>query len=264
LAVASGQPIDYINPIGQHNVLVIELEGPRKPTRHRWRYLENQYGLNVSKLPIYFSHREGVLMDDSTWVYAVERFIQRHEIGLTIVDTLAKSMQGDENDSQAMGDVARNFDRLRQANPGNTVLFLHHTRKESKDWNADIDDEARGSSAIAGYYDMHWAMRKRQKHQEHIEWHIRTNEASESLYNLYWEIDGNAERAKLTMQPADPFTPNPLEIERCREVLLPNGLYTRAQLRNNWNTTHEGMMGILKVFLDDGTLVEVGQKLRVV
>lgn len=61
-------------------------------------------------------------------------------IKLIVVDTLARSFEGEENSASDMGAFVRACDRIR-AETGATVLVVHHSGK-------DADKGARGSSAL--------------------------------------------------------------------------------------------------------------------
>lgn len=65
-------------------------------------------------------------------------------VQLVVIDTLARSMVGDENDTGDMSRVVANADAIRTGT-GATVLLVHHTRKDS--------DLERGSSALRGAVD---------------------------------------------------------------------------------------------------------------
>ena len=64
---------------------------------------------------------------------------------LVIVDTLARCMTGDENETKDMSQFVRGIDTLRQ-DLGATVLMVHHTGK-------DLEREERGSSVLRGAAD---------------------------------------------------------------------------------------------------------------
>lgn len=63
---------------------------------------------------------------------------------LIVIDTLARSMIGDENDTGDMSQLIASVDRIRELTDA-TVLLVHHTRKDS--------DLERGSSALRGGVD---------------------------------------------------------------------------------------------------------------
>tara|TARA_R100000654_G_scaffold74747_1_gene109909 strand:- start:1298 stop:3139 length:1842 start_codon:yes stop_codon:yes gene_type:complete len=67
-------------------------------------------------------------------------------VSLVIFDTLARSMQGDENSSQDMGRTIKAMDEVRDAF-GCCVMFIHHSGKDSSRGH-------RGSSATLGAVDL--------------------------------------------------------------------------------------------------------------
>jgi len=64
---------------------------------------------------------------------------------LTVFDTLARSMDGDENSTAEMGLAIKGFDRVRE-HTGGAVLVVHHSGK-------DEGKQGRGSTALPGAVD---------------------------------------------------------------------------------------------------------------
>lgn len=64
----------------------------------------------------------------------------KEPIKLIVVDTLARSFEGEENSATDMGAFVRSCDRIREST-GATVMVIHHAGK-------DADKGARGSSAL--------------------------------------------------------------------------------------------------------------------
>jgi hypothetical protein len=82
--------------------------------------------------------------DVSRIAYAARADQVAKPIRLVVLDTLARSMIGDENDTRDMSTVISAADRIRHAT-GAAVLLVHHTRKDS--------DQERGSTALRGAVD---------------------------------------------------------------------------------------------------------------
>ena len=102
-----------------------------------------------------------MVLESMTLTDDVESLIDRiNEIGikpaLIIIDTLARSFSGDENNSADMGDYIRAAQRLQEeAGAGRcTVLLIHHTGKKEK-------NGARGSSALLAGVDTMIAVSKK-------------------------------------------------------------------------------------------------------
>lgn len=143
-----------------HKVLYIYREGSRRPTLNRFEALCREQACFSN---IYFHHRGGFWLDEGSWVKRAARFIRQNGIALAIIDTFAKSMQSDENSSQHVGRAVQAAECLRDS--GATVVLVHHLRKANHSLsNGDSgtpepDKDLRGSSALAGAYETHWAIR---------------------------------------------------------------------------------------------------------
>lgn len=201
MAVATGVPIGHLvpaKPVPQ-GVLIIEAEDGRAQTANRWKWLAKAQGVELNDIKtLHFSHRAGILLDQDEWVETVVKFVQQNNIKLVIVDTLAMHMQGDENEVRSVTKVMRAFSAMRQTNA--SVLFLHHLTKMSEK-PRDIDQEVRGSSAIIGFYDAHWAFRQKDEDQEYNDLTIRSKAAEEKKFRVWWDINEGLGKASVEMQP---------------------------------------------------------------
>ncbi len=65
------------------------------------------------------------------------------KVALIVIDTLARHIQGDENNTQNMSEFVQSVDGLRGAFPGSTAVIVHHTGN-----NAEATNRSRGSSAL--------------------------------------------------------------------------------------------------------------------
>lgn len=73
---------------------------------------------------------------------------------LVVIDTLARCLDGDENQQEDMGRFIAGVDRMRHE-WGATVIVVHHTRKS--------DDDERGSSAFRGAAETMLFVQRKQK-----------------------------------------------------------------------------------------------------
>ena len=71
------------------------------------------------------------------------------KVAFIVIDTLARHIIGNENDTRGMSDFIRTVDGLRDMFPGSTVLVVHHTGN-----NAETTNRSRGSSALKGALDV--------------------------------------------------------------------------------------------------------------
>jgi len=85
------------------------------------------------------------LMEDTQDLHNTVKAVADGPVGLVIFDTLARSMTGDENSSQDIGQAIKAMDAVREAF-NCCVLAIHHSGK-------DGSRGARGSSAILGAVD---------------------------------------------------------------------------------------------------------------
>jgi RecA-family ATPase len=86
-------------------VLILEEEGPRKPTASRFEMIAKGCNLDWPKARknILMSHRLGIKLDDPKWSNAISKSVEDEGVKFVVIDTLAKTMQGDENSAQAIG-----------------------------------------------------------------------------------------------------------------------------------------------------------------
>ena len=79
-------------------------------------------------------------------------FIEKNRIGLTIVDPLSETHEGDENDNVQMRQVATFFREVAQKT-NSAIVLVHHTRKlpaGSSEGHAGNMDSGRGASSVSG------------------------------------------------------------------------------------------------------------------
>jgi hypothetical protein len=165
LVAATGHSVGPLQSEGPVPVLYIYREGARKPTLQRFKALAAGHGFpNVSTIHnLYFHHRGNFWLDTGEWVADVCTFIREKKIRVVYIDTFAKSCQSDENSSRDMGVAVQQAEKLRDA--GATVISVHHLKKgghslsNGRSGYPEPDKDLRGSSAMAGAYETHWAVR---------------------------------------------------------------------------------------------------------
>lgn len=258
MCVASGKSAALINPKEQGGVLIIELEGPRKQTYDRWKMLEKGSGINLEGLPIYFWHRGEVLLNKSQHVKAICKTIAANNIKFVVIDTLAKSMQGDENSSSDVGDIMRAMDRLREANDGVSICFIHHLGKPAQGFRRDIDDEVRGSSSIKGFYDSHLAIRKLYNIGTYLVLIVRSSDAEEKQFLLKWEISSKTQSAELKMHDMSLGFPKDF-LEEAVSSWMPGEVYDNKSLMDNWRTDYDSVVNLIRA-LRDADIIEKQKK----
>jgi hypothetical protein len=222
------------NPDGV-NVLFCELEGPRQFTARRWRSIQASFPAPY-KSKIFFAHRYPMILNDVAWQKRLADFVVKERVSLMVIDTLAKSARGDENDSNNIGEVMRAMDYIRSAGMKTTMMFLHHLRKTSgeKSFDSDIDDEIRGSSAIAGHYDVHHALRNPDWNNDILWKTVRDSNGEESVYRMQWDIGTAPLKAELNMTLLARGAPTKELITVCAGKLESGKAYKAPQLLELW------------------------------
>ena len=165
LMVATGTSYDRLKCGKPKAVLYIYEEGDKPGTLARFDAIAKGLGIapvdEISTL--HFAHRLGFSLDSKEWVEYVRTLVEQHKVAFVVIDTLAKCMQSDENSVQAVGNAIRAAERLRSGEC--SVMFVHHTRKEDaklsngRHGTPEPDGDIRGSSALCGSYETHWAVR---------------------------------------------------------------------------------------------------------
>jgi RecA-family ATPase len=195
-------------------VLYIYREGARRPTLQRFDALVA--GLrNMSPAVfenIHFHHRGSFWLDDAEQVKNAVKFVKKHDIKLIFIDTFAKSVMSDENSSKDVGRAIHATERLRDA--GATVVLIHHLRKaghalsNGTSGTPEPDKDLRGSSALAGAYETHLAVRSYQGEPpillvggKEAEWR-----AFSYSFNFIKSADDTLE--KVTLELSDTSIPN--------------------------------------------------------
>ncbi len=242
LCLASGKSVEGIVPTNPDGIpiLIIEEEGPAKPTANRWKWLAKGNGIDYKKLPIHFMHRQGFTFQNDGALKQVKDYIIKHHIGLVVFDTYAKVNKGDENSSRDTGEVMRRSAMLREG--GTSVMRIHHVGKPKQKVIGTVNDDLRGSSALIGYMDVHWALRKRSLNQTHLNLDIMSNEDETKHYQIRWDIKREQESAKLMMRDGDGIEDN---LDELADLLLAVDLqgkpqaYTLDHLAQIWKVSQK-------------------------
>lgn len=96
---------------------------------------------------VYYHAMDGASLSSAAWVKQLRREVERHNIGLVILDPLAELLDGDENsasDSRLVIQAARSLTIPSRA----AVIIVHHVGKAGKPGEKRRIDRVRGSSAF--------------------------------------------------------------------------------------------------------------------
>ena len=255
LAVASGLPIGPLKPVDTKGkpVLMIAQEGAPKPSGRRFDMLTKGVGLDIEKVDkFYMGHRvKNFFMDDPVQVDNMLDWCLDKEIELLILDPLAQIFRGDENSAQSMGKVMQAVKRF--VDEKITVLVTHHLNKGGEDGMRDIDADIRGSSALAGAYDAHLALRVSEG-ERWIKMHTRYKDDENRSWNVAWHIDKEKADATLQMHEQDGEHFDEAMLEHMAMVLIPGATYTEGRLRKLWNCGDKIVLKTVDIFVQQGKL----------
>jgi RecA-family ATPase len=263
--LAIGKEHNHLKPAnGPVKSLIIEAEGPRKQTRSRWAMLENASATGIPSGMIRFAHRYPITLDDPKWREPIVRLIKEEGIQLVVLDTFAKSFRGDENSSEDVGEAMRQLDILRHAGTPEkpvTVVFIHHVNKAMSrpDVETDIDDDIRGSSSLAGFYDVHLALRKTYPTQKANDLIVRSSDDETYTYRVHWSFDKEAQTAALEMTPMDADEIDADILETCADALVDHGVYTFKALKQAWNMPTDMVNAVRDRLVAAGILEKAGR-----
>lgn len=123
----------------------------------RLKAWEIKRGISLKDAPIYTSKRACALCDPEFMIHvqqAVREAGEQHgSVCLIVIDTWARNMAGDENNTKDTNDAIRAVDDLRHIYDC-SALILHHTGQAET-------ERARGSSALKGALDVEFIVSKK-------------------------------------------------------------------------------------------------------
>lgn len=117
--------------------------------KHRIKAWETANGTPDTKL---FHYTQSVISFEGTELKAAADELKLielrtgHKVALIVIDTLARHLDGDENNSHEISKFINKVDGLRSAFPGSSAIIVHHSGHGK-------DNRARGSSALRAAMD---------------------------------------------------------------------------------------------------------------
>ena len=259
LAVASGQQIGPLVPVNKQGlpVLMIAQEGAPKPSGRRFDMLTKGCGLDIEKVDkFWMGHRaKNFFMDDPQQVDNLLDWCMDKEIQFLIMDPLAQIFRGDENSAQSMGKVMQAVKKF--VDEKIAVLVTHHLNKGGEDNARDIDADIRGSTALAGAYDAHLALRVAEG-ERWIKMHTRYKDDENRSWNVVWNIDKDKADAQLQMHEQDVENLDEPVLAHMSQVLIPGATYTEGRLRKLWNCNDKIMLKTVDILVQQGILELIG------
>ena len=262
--IASGVTVGPLVPVETKGVPVLSLaaEGPRAATRDRKLWLSKGMAINIASLDNYFfAHRESILLDDREWVFKIKAFIVARGIKFLTIDPLVMFTRSDENDVRQMAGIMRVLNEFRAL--GVTVLFVHHLRKDQKDADDDPDEEIRGTSALAGFYDQHWAFRQRHRWMRSSQTNeliLRSKDDEEKLFEVSWSIEKALAQATLSMMSMSDEANMERRTAELKTLMFDGEPVSRRRIEEMLGIENAG--DLLTRLVDGGILVREGRNYR--
>ena len=206
MSAASGMETGPFKPSKRTNVLFLSREGAPGPIAERFLLLEPGLGIPLHKCDnVYFAQNGAFFLDEPAHVKWLLTLIHSLNIGMVVIDTLARSSRGDENSARDMSAVMRGVEKIRDA--GAATILVHHlskTKIQGVGGYPDPDAGLRGSSALAGAYDSIVSLQQLEIDGESEMWAIVGGKYQDFIgYKLDWKIDGTS--AQLICGEAEPL-----------------------------------------------------------
>ena len=260
LAASSGKEMGCFKAIEPVPVAFFEGEGASAPFAQRFRALQRGYDLPDEQFGAFFvQYMSGLLLDNAAQVREIVAKCKDGGVKLAVLDTFAKhNAIRNENDAAEVSRALRGLDQFRMA--GISTLMLTHTRKANKDDDGteDIDQDLRGSTALSGFLDFHFGLRRASARQKYTKLTIRAKDAEEKYFRLLWNIEQDETKrpssARLEMVETKPGEVDEGLLDAAAGQLEPNVAYTKTALVRLWSAEKEDVEIMIEQLLADGTL----------
>lgn len=151
VCIATGETYHSRQTRTQGAVIYVAGEG-YKGISKRLRALEIDRKIDLSQAPLYISKKACALRDPELMQHVRSEIANvaatGQRIALIVIDTWARNMDGNENDTQETGEAIRALDNLRAAYEC-TALIIHHSGQAES-------ERGRGSSALRAALDVEY------------------------------------------------------------------------------------------------------------
>ena len=232
--LTSGESRWGLNSTGAVATWTIALESPAKTTANRLLSIQKSLGVE-HKETAWWSHMSAHALDSMKDVNEIFDFIEKNNIRVICFDTLSKALcRGSENDAQVMNALLRNAARLQSL--GCAVVVVHHWRKwgaEQDKESVDIDMMLRGTTALAGGYDVHIGVIPGDTPGE-VKWVRRSKEAEEKQFKASWYISGpetELKQVQLDLMPWDASADNAAKAMSWVDNQMPGAKFNVKRIR---------------------------------
>lgn len=151
LSIASGSGRWCGRPVSKARVLYIAMEGVNS-LETRWQAWSEYHGVDLANVPDFVIYPKVVDFNSEDSVTLLVNYIRAGGFELTVIDMVKQALGGaDENSPTDVGVFMNKLAELREATPGNAVLYIHHSKK-------DDPRMYRGATPFYGSADFVWCM----------------------------------------------------------------------------------------------------------
>lgn len=272
MATASGKAVGPFVPAAKRKVLYIEREGTYQGNAKRYEVVCNGMGYDFEQFladtddSFYLAHKEDIdLSQGKRWEQLAE-WGAMNDVGLFIIDTYARHLKGNENDSEITNAAVRNLDILTRYDAA--VIVIHHITKDSGDREKDMDTEVRGSGALIGGIHTHLALRPYHTSNCISEafWHMRANDLGEKTFTAEWRLNKvDPDRDELRREDSavlEVISGKKKSPQTCLESLSPVKDYTIKQLISIWSMSMDDAEAFCEQMVSEGKLEKTGVRYK--
>lgn len=267
LAIASGKtigPFIPVNPEGEH-VIIFEQENTKAGNFKQWSWMAKGLGVDLASVPkLHFYYQyPGMVLESGTSIGEVLALIRAVGAKQVVFDSLRACSRGNENDSEAASLIKNNLQLVQDLGCG--AMFLHHLKKGSNDKNGkpvlqDIDEELRGTGALAGMYDQHWALRETPEGGLSLQ--IRDKNDGDRFFSVEWFFDRRNQATTCRIQSAMDEGAISEGAAELLEILSFGEVLTLARVKEILALPGDAVRVIVDRLQADGKLILDGNEVR--
>ena len=155
LALASGKSFLGLPVLGgPYRVLYLDEENPDPLVWYRMKRLAAGRGLEIEDLPLRYSLKQGLNLDDPAGRAAIWQIAEEFKPDFTIFDTLTRFHHRDENSNSEMSEFFGETFAAYRRDFDSQLTYLHHLSKPSATNKRNVLHDLRGASEVVNYPDV--------------------------------------------------------------------------------------------------------------
>jgi len=163
---------------GNYRSLVLQAEVSERRMQERLARQAAMFSPESHERVLHACVFSSVKLDTEEGAATLIGWVDEYRPDLIVIDPLCNFHGGDENVAKDMLKVTAVLDSVRQRGPA--VVVVHHHGKRSTE-NTNVGYKARGSSALAGWYDSHLSLEWAQERTVRLRYELRNDETPEDV-----------------------------------------------------------------------------------